>query len=120
MRSDVATTQIRCKGRGIIMESPAKFADPAKNLLIVANIANFALGNIRTHRHFAIMVIRKLLKHHVVPSADKLPLEVAERERNTVTFDTLNPADHQHDFEGFFYYEVCNVVGFIFVTVHRA
>ena len=68
----------RCKGRGIKIESPANFADPAKNLLIFTNIANFTLRNIRTHYHFATMVIRKFLVHHVAPFADKFPFEVTE------------------------------------------
>ena len=102
------------------MESPAKFADPAKNLLIVANIANFALRNVRTHHHFAIMVERKFLEHHVVPSADKLPFEFTERERDPVTFHALYPTYYQQDFNGLFYYDIGNVVGFIFISIHCA
>ena len=117
---EVACSERRCKGRGIQIESPLNFSDPAKNLLIVANIANFRRRNVRTHRHFAIMVVRKFLKHHVVPSADKFPFEVAERERDPVTFHALNPAYYKQDFNGLFHYDICNVVVFIFVSIHCA
>ena len=91
MCCDVATTQIRCKSRGNKIESPANFADHAKNLLIVTNIANFAFRNIRTHSHFAIMVVWKFFVHQIAPSMEKLPFEVTERERNFVTFHAQNP-----------------------------
>ena len=110
----------RCKGRGIQIESPANFADQAKNLLIVTDIANFALRNVRTYSHFAIMVVRKFLEHHVAPSADKLPFEVTEGERDPVTFHALNPANYKQDFDSLFYYYISDVEGFIFFTVHCA
>ena len=65
------------------------------------------------------MVVRKILIHQLAPSADKLPLEVAERESNLVTFNALNPADYKQDFQCLFHYDVGNVVAFIFVSIHR-
>ena len=120
MCGDVATTEIRCKGIGIISDCPLNFSDPAKNPLFVTNIANFSRRNIRTFHHFAIIVVRKVLIHLIAPFTDKLPLELAERERNAVTFYTLNSTYYKYDFKGLFYYGVGNVVVFIFVTIHSA
>ncbi len=66
------------------------------------------------------MVVRKLLIHQFAPFTEKLPFEITERERNTVTFHALNPANYKQDLEGLFYYEISNVVGFIFISIHRA
>lgn len=63
MARDIAITEMRCKITAIQMGSPLNFSDHAKNLLIVANIANFRRRYVRTHRHFAIMVVRKLFEH---------------------------------------------------------
>jgi hypothetical protein len=66
------------------------------------------------------MVVRKLLIHQFAPFTEKLPFEVTERERDTVTFHALYPAYYEQDFKGLFYYGVGNVVVFIFVTIHSA
>ena len=120
MSGDVAYSEIRCKGRGFQIQSPAKFADPAKNLLIVTDIGNFTRRNVRTPSHFTIVVVRKILIHQVVPFTDKLPFEVTERESNHVTLNALYPAYYKQDLEGFFYYEISNVVGLVFISKHRA
>jgi hypothetical protein len=112
MCGDVATTEIRCKGRGNKIKTPAILAEAAKKLLFVNNSANCAVRNIGTHSHFAIMVIREFLIHPFMPPAYKVALEAFEGERNFVAFDLLDAAYDHHDFDGFIHYEICNIVVF--------
>ena len=111
---------MRCEITAYQKKTPAKFAEAAINLLFVANIAYFTLRYVRTRSHFTTIVVRKFLAHQVFPFTDKLPFEVTEGERYPVTFHALNPAYYEQDFEGLFYYEISNIVGFIFISIHRA
>ena len=64
------------------------------------------------------MVVWKVLIHQIAPFTDKLPLELAEGERNFVAFDLLDAAYDHHDFDGFIHYEICNIVAFVIRFCH--
>ena len=110
--------QKRCKGTGNKIKTPAILAEAAKKLLFVNNSANCAVRNVRTHRHFPIIVIRKFLIHPFMSPAYKVALEAFEGERNFVAFDLLDAAYDHHDFDGFIHYEIRNVVVFVMKFCH--
>ena len=119
LRRDVCSER-RCKSTAYQKKTPPKSGEAAINLLFVTNITDFRRRNVRTPSHFTIVVVRKILIHQVVPFTDKLPFEVTERESYPVTLYAFYSAYYKQDFEGLFYYEISNIVGFIFITIHRA
>ena len=91
--SDVATAQIRCKGRGSEIETPAKFAEAEKYLLFVVYVAYFACTLVCRGGHFGVIIIGMIGHHEVAPALYCLPFKLFILKSYSRHFDVFNVPD---------------------------